>query len=76
MSSGPDVIVTVSRAEQVTGDDLLRAYADLRARGFRPLWPPVHCPAAGMDRFLICGAVLSAPRVAQLEAGPGGNFQF
>lgn len=81
MAYGPISVMELARdpGQPVTGDDIAKAYGRLQAAGLRPLWPPVHCPIGGRDRFMLAAvAATSATKPGAREAPPSdaGGFYF
>lgn len=81
MAYGPVTVMEIARepGRPVTGDDIAAAYGRLQQAGLRPLWPPVHCPIDGRDRFMLAAvASTTATKPGAREAPPSdlGGFQF
>ena len=80
MAYGPLTVVECVRpaGQPVTGADIAKTYAQLQSQGFRPLWPPVHCPEGGRDRFMVAGVGQAPPKLGSLvaEKSDAGGFNF
>ncbi len=81
MVAGNLTVIEVSAKDgvpSVTSEEIARGFNLLVSRGLRPLWPPVHCPFNGRDRFMIAGVApspASALRgVREEPKASGGGF--